>query len=68
MKLTVSRQFIFFSNIFLVLNGIWVDGGSSDGNVIDVGGHSGEVKMTLMPETIGGTDHCKIGKWILSCQ
>jgi len=44
-----------------VLNGIWVEGGSSDGGVIDVGGHSGGVKMTLMTsETIGGTDHCQI--------
>ena len=53
--------------ICLVLNGIWVDGGSSDGGVIDVGGHSGGVKMTFMTET-DGTDRCQIGKWILSCQ
>lgn len=49
------------------MNGIWVEGGSSDGGVIDVGGHSGGVKMTLS-ETIDGTDHCQIGKWILICQ
>jgi len=49
------------------LNGIWVEGGPSDGGVIDVGGHSGGVKMTLS-ETIDVLDHCQIGKWILSCQ
>ena len=49
------------------MNGIWVEGGSSDGGVIDVGGHSGGEKMTLMTETVDGTDRCQIGKWILSC-